>query len=93
MRSPSLKVTQDDLSSCADDSSIVGVGALRTGSSHILKFVYDNNDTEIVCLDERGIQHLVAVLKALVPSHVAIAAVGISVAVPGGDVHAMSPKQ
>jgi hypothetical protein len=85
-----MPITSQEISSCADAASIVGVSGFRSGPCHILKFVADNSDTEIVCLDESGIRHLTAVLKALFPSFGAIDSVGVTVEIPGGAVRAES---
>lgn len=90
MPPPSLKITPEEVSSYAEAALIVGVGGFQSGSCHILKFVDNNSDIEIVFLNENGIRRLIAVLKALVPSFGAINSVGVEVEIPGGAVRAES---
>lgn len=61
-----LKITSHEISSCGDASQIAGVGGFRNHQVLVLKFVYDNTDTQIVCLNANAIPYLVGVLKTLV---------------------------
>jgi hypothetical protein len=81
---PSWRVTSHDISACASAPQIAGVGGFQEGPSTVLKFVYDTGDSDIVCLDDRAILHLVGVLKTLVPDIEAIDRRSVLVELEGG---------
>ena len=95
MAVPHSPPTQDEIASLEEGDWegdwIVAVGGLRSDLSLFLRFAFRNGDTEIVCFDQCGMRHLVAVLKALVPSFEAIESPGVSVSVDDGAVSAQSP--
>jgi hypothetical protein len=78
----SLYINAHELSSCEETDVVVGVGGLREGPRTVLKFVYDTGDTQILYLNDPAVQHLVAVLKTLVPKFSAIAGSPVEVDVP-----------
>lgn len=86
--SPPIQV---EIALCEEGDRIVAVGGLRSGPETYLRFVFRNGDTQIVCLDETGAGHLVAVLKALVPSFEAIDQPAVNVALDDGAISVQSP--
>lgn len=86
-----LKISPHEISSCDGAERIVGVGGFRKGPSLVLKFADGTGGTQIVCLNDYAIQHLVAVLKTLVPSFAAIDALPVMVDVGSDTQSAWSP--
>ena len=80
-----------EIALCEEGDRIVAVGGLRSGQETYLRFVFRNGDTQIVCLDETGAGHLVAVLKALVPSFETIDQPTVNVALDSGAISVQSP--
>jgi hypothetical protein len=86
--SPPIQV---EIALCEEGDRIVGVGGLRSSSMTYLRFFFRNGDTQIVSLDDTGAGHLVAVLKALVPSFEAIDQSAVNVSLDDGAISAQSP--
>jgi hypothetical protein len=86
-----LRISPHEISSCGAAAQIVGVGGFREGSLFALKFAYDTGDTQILCLNDHAIQHLVVVLKSLAVKLEAIDALDILVELPSGAIRVWSP--
>jgi hypothetical protein len=87
-----IRVSQHEISSCADAAQIVGVGGFRDGPLLVLKFAYDTDDTHILCLNDSATRHLFAVLKALAREHSATEELFLWVDVNTGAASAWSPS-
>jgi hypothetical protein len=89
-----LAPTQNEFSDALGSAQmqIVGVGGSQKSSSTVLKFAFRTGGTEIVWLDETGIQHLVAVLKTIVPKFEGIDRLSVSVNLESDMISASSPS-